>query len=259
MTAYQGGKGRLGKRISKIIRAIELEFDIMDSPYIEPFCGMCGVMNHVATSSRPGRTLIANDANGDVVQMWKQIQGGWDPPSFCSKDEFSDLKKNNRGVPSARRGFLGSVSSYGNIFMGYYRLHLQPTHRDYIGEGRTRILKLADKLGSVRFTHGSYEDVDVRDTLVYCDPPYIKNGFKTAHFQEFDHEKFWNTVREWSSTATVIVSERVAPDDFKCVWSLDRNFSINKQSLTRTVECLFLHEGTYSRLSAETLENITNM
>lgn len=258
MTAYQGGKGRLGKRISKIIKEIEIDLNITNSPYIEPFCGMCGVMYHMA-SSHPRRVLIANDANGDVVEMWKQIQGGWDPPISCSKDEFLHLKENNRDVPSARRGFLGSVSSYGNIFMGYYRLHLQPSHRDYIREGRTRILKIAENFGDVCFTHGSYEDIDVRGSLVYCDPPYIKNRFKTAHFQEFDHDKFWDVMREWSSESTVVISERTAPDDFRCIWSINRDFSINKQSLTKTVECLFTHESNYSRLSNETIENIKNM
>lgn len=117
MTAYQGGKGRLGKRISKIIKAIELEFNIVNSPYVEPFCGMCGVMYHIASPLATDRTLIANDANGDVVEMWKQIQQGWDPPMSRSKDEFSYLKNNNRNVPSAKRGFLGSVCSHGNIFI----------------------------------------------------------------------------------------------------------------------------------------------
>lgn len=258
MTAYQGGKGRLGKKISEIIRLIEEDFSVSNSTYIEPFCGMCGVMFHVA--ARDGnREIIANDANGDVIQMWRQLQEGWDPPSSCSREEFSEMKHNDRDIPDACRGFLGSVSSYGNIFMGYYRLHLQPNHRNYVEEGRTRILNIVQHFKNSSFIHGPYENIDVRNAFVYCDPPYIKNGFKTNHFQGFDHVRFWGVMRKWSKISTVLISERTAPDDFKCVWSLDRHFSINKQSLTKSTECLFVHESIFLRLSKDVREKILNV
>lgn len=86
-------------------------------------------MFHIA-SHETDRNIIGNDANGDVIRMWTEIQNGWDPPRSCSREEFIDLKSNHRDIPNATRGFLGYISSYGNIFMGYYRSHLQPSHRD---------------------------------------------------------------------------------------------------------------------------------
>lgn len=258
MTAYQGGKGRIGKRIACVLRVIENDIlDSSETDYIEPFCGMCGVLFNMAMGSR--RRIVANDTNGDVIEMWKCIQKGWDPPKTCSRSEFDDLKKNDRYIPSAKRGFVGSISSYGNIFMGYYRLHLQPPHRDYIGEGRKRVLSISKYTDKVEFTHGSYENVCVSNSIVYCDPPYIKNKFKTAHFQGFDHVRFWDVMREWSHVAIVVVSERTAPSDFKCIWNIDVNFSINKQTLTKSSECLFVHDSLFDRLSLEAIDTIKHI
>lgn len=253
MTAYQGGKGRLGKKISIIIKMIENDLDITTRTYVEPFCGMCGVMFHVSMLDKD-RKIIANDANGDVIKMWTELQNGWDPPESCSREEFNELKNNHRQIPNAKRGFLGSVSSYGNIFMGYYRLHL--SHRNYVGEGRKRILKISKFLENVEFTHGSYENVPINDSIVYCDPPYINNGFKTRYFQGFDHDHFWNIMRTWSLKEIVIISERTSPDDFKCIWKVNKHFSINKQTLTKSTECLFIHESIYNKISCETLDDI---
>ena len=36
---------------------------------------------------------------------------------------------------------------------------------------------------------------------------------------DFDHEAFWEYVRELSKRCTVLVSEETAPNDFACVWS----------------------------------------
>ena len=258
MTAYQGGKGRLGKKIARVINFIEDDLNYANSRYIEPFCGMCGVMYHMSLHHRD-REIQGIDINGDIIEMWRETQRGWDPPESCSRQEFENLKRNNRETPSAVRGFLGSVSSYGNIFMGYYRLHLQPTHRNYVKEGKSRVLKLAKELQGVHFKQDSYENAVVDGAVVYCDPPYFLNGFKTDHFQQFDHQTFWETMRKWSSKSIVIVSERTAPEDFTCIWSLDVNFSINKTSLTKTKECLFLHSSTVSKMSTETLVRIQSM
>ena len=52
--------------------------------------------------------------------------------------------------------------------------------------------------------------------LVYCGPPY-QGTTEYGAFDGFDHDLFWDTMREWSKNNTVVVSEYSAPEDFKCV------------------------------------------
>ena len=53
----------------------------------------------------------------------------------------------------------------------------------------------------------------------------LKNGKRKwsiityEKYDEFDNEKFWNKMREWSKHNIVFVSEVSAPDDFVSVWS----------------------------------------
>ena len=77
MTAYQGGKQRIGKKIYDIIHKYERELVDTKLTYIEPFCGMCGVLRHFAAET--DRTCIATDLNTDLILMWRAIQHGWEP------------------------------------------------------------------------------------------------------------------------------------------------------------------------------------
>lgn len=51
MTAYHGGKQRLGKKLAEII--VDTSLDIVEDEnweikgYCEPFCGMLGVYRHI--------------------------------------------------------------------------------------------------------------------------------------------------------------------------------------------------------------------
>ena len=68
----------------------------------------------------------------------------------------------------------------------------------------------------------SYDTFNPEGFLIYCDPPYKGNklGISTSYFQSFDHSYFWNVMRKWSKNNLVIISESIAPKDFKKI----RNF-----------------------------------
>jgi site-specific DNA-adenine methylase len=87
MTAYHGGKQRLGKRIAK---AITDNVDLSKvKGYCEPFCGMLGVYRHVPTHFSEYK---AGDLNLSVIKMWEAAQ--------CHQDVGSSSK----GVGSAYAG-----------------------------------------------------------------------------------------------------------------------------------------------------------
>ena len=253
MTAYQGGKLRLGRRIHEIINRIETDLGKEQLTYMEPFCGMCGVLQHVAKYNTE-REIIASDINCHVIEMWKSLQNGWIPPNTFSREEFDELKTQTEA--SAIKGFTGSVACYGNVFMSFYRLHLVSTGRDFIMEAKRSVLKVYENVKNSKFSYGSYEDASPDGKVIYCDPPYIKNGFKTQLFREFDHETFWETMRTWSCESLVFISERVAPSDFICVWAHDFKASINKKKSTCIREKLFIHESWYSQLSPDVKNSV---
>jgi hypothetical protein len=112
MTAYHGGKQRLGKTLAEIIVDTSLEiaednrFELKG--YCEPFCGMLGVYQHIPELFEPegceplrsgcepegcepegceeegiGNRIkyLAGDGNGSVIMMWQAAQKGWKPPT----------------------------------------------------------------------------------------------------------------------------------------------------------------------------------
>ena len=85
MTAYHGGKQRIGKKLARVI--VEESLDIADyegwdiKGYCEPFCGMLGVYQHIpklfqdelgGVDNPLGYKLKykAGDMNDSVVKMW---------------------------------------------------------------------------------------------------------------------------------------------------------------------------------------------
>lgn len=82
-----------------------------------------------------------------------------------------------------------------------------------------------------------------KDMLVYCDPPY-QGTTQYGAFAGFDHELFWDTMREWSKHNTVVVSEYKAPNDFKCVAEFSSRMGLTTEN-ERPIRCekLFMYNG----------------
>lgn len=242
MTSYQGGKQRLGKQIYQAICAIENDLIGERLPYLEPFCGYCGVLKHFAQDE--GRMCYATDANPDIVEMWRALQQGWIPDKECSKERYEELKVQT--TPSAERGFYGVVCSFGGqYFEGTYRTRTK--QHDFIAAGIRGVSHAAKIMYGVSFLEPtSYDKLKPEHHLIYCDPPYKDNMLKNEFFRGFDHDRFWDIVRKWSATNIVIVSERIAPDDFVAFWS--RPYSVtyvkkNGNQARRYTEKLFIHES----------------
>jgi len=81
MTAYQGGKKRIGKKIHDVIVLVEENLSPFKKlPYFEPFVGMGGVLRHFGKDnslmgkSGEVRKLHASDVNIDLIMMWKALK-----------------------------------------------------------------------------------------------------------------------------------------------------------------------------------------
>jgi DNA adenine methylase len=233
MCSYLGGK----KRIAKELHAVMLEAERLlvgkRLPYLEPFCGMCSV----GVKFDDGRPRTLSDMNGDVVAMWKALMNGWKPQNLnITKEYFDELKYMKSSLPE--RGFYGTCCSYGGVFMAsFYR-------NNGGGEEATawnKIQEMIPRLNNVKFYHCEYDQYEPTGMIIYCDPPY--NCTKTTvkyNKTVFDSTKFWELIRQWSKNNLVFISEEIAPQDFKCIWS-KKSYRTMTQS-TRS-ERLFIHKS----------------
>jgi site-specific DNA-adenine methylase len=249
MTAYQGGKQQLGRKIYNEMILLEKKLSNKPLPYFEPFCGMCGVLVHFARDKDTKRKLSGCDINQDILYMWKALQRGWKPPLTCTKQRYEELKYTKRH--SAERGFLGVVCSFGGqFFRGNFRTTTK-TH-NFITAGARGVTKASKDMLNVEFKNStSYDNFNPEGYLIYCDPPYVGNKVSNDTFQNFNHEKFWDIMREWSKKNIVVISEIKAPDDFISIWSKEYKVSFlsqtknNKNIKKQYTEKLFVHKNTY--------------
>ena len=69
--------------------------------------------------------------------------------------------------------------------------------------------------------HKSYDEIEYKeDVIIYCDPPYAG----TTEYKEdaFDHEKFYNWLKEQSKHNPIFISEYNMPDDFNKIYEFAR-------------------------------------
>ena len=200
---YLGGKSKTRKQISGFLESVRKS----GQTYFEPFVGGAWVLQEMSGKR------IAGDGNDALIAMYKALQDGWVPPAFVSEDEYRAVKKAN-DLQDPMTVFCGIGCSFaGKLWGGYARSKGKTC---YAESSRNSLLKQLPKIKDVEFLYGMYTDHSPEGMLVYCDPPYAGTTAYGA-FSGFDHDVFWNTIRDWSGKNTVVVLEYQAPDDFRCV------------------------------------------
>ena len=207
MTAYHGGKQRLGKRIAK---AITDNVDLSKvKGYCEPFCGMLGVYRHVPTNFCKYK---AGDLNLSVIKMWEAAQKGWVPPTQVDKETFDRLKRED---DSAMKGFVGHQFSFGGQFLqGFYNRSSSKASK--------RVCEIGKELKKVKFYHGRYTQFsDLEGFIIYCDPPYL--GTECRYSEKWGKEsdkQFWEWCKTMAKKNEVFVSGYSKPEyaDATCIF-----------------------------------------
>jgi len=246
MTAYHGGKQRLGKQLAEIIVDTSLdiaEFDIVG--YCEPFCGMLGVYRHIPEFlGYDDLTYLAGDGNGSVVKMWQAAQKGWEPPITCSEKKYFDLKYSK--LDSAEKGYIGNQYSFGGKwFEGY-----APKYGKTINSSKAsrNVIDISNKLKSVKIFQGSYEQFSgLKGYVIYCDPPY--DNSKNHYYvngkisNNFDSKEFWEWCKRMSKYNIIFVSNYNAPLGTELVFTSRHKMTGSKKLMTKNnvrIEKLFL-------------------
>lgn len=237
---YMGSKARIARDILPIMLANRSE----DQYYVEPFCGGCNTIDKV-----PG-LRIANDVNNYLIEMFKALTTGWDPPITISKDCYevarSCYKWDLDYYPTHLIGWVGFIASFnGKFFAGYtgHECHGKGGPRDYIGENTRNILKQIPSLNGVTFESQDYSELVIPEkSIIYCDPPYMNT---TKYQYSVDHSRLWDWCRKMVFRGCeVFVSEYNAPDDFVCAWEKKVSSGVSPGgSATKKVEKLFIHKS----------------
>lgn len=216
MTAYHGGKQRIGKFIAEKIYKYTIEEEKRRKRkfqgYCEPFCGMLGVYQHIPVLFQYHRPLFkyrAGDANKSVIEMWKKAKKGWKPPTDTTKKEFIKLKN---GKDSALRGFVGYAHSFRGIFFNSYSYKANSSK---VKTSSRKVQEIGKLLKKVTFSAKSYTQyTSLKNFVIYCDPPYSstqQHYSRIKGIKKFDNDDFWEWCQKMAKRNIVFVSEYTKP------------------------------------------------
>ena len=225
---YVGSKNRIAKYLLPLILGGRKPGEL----YVEPFVGGCNIIDKV-----PGDRW-GNDMNPYLIAMLRSIQKGWEPPQSVSEEEYADIKANKDVHPPELVGYVGFQLSYGAKWFGGYRRD-KVGKRDYPGEAYRNVVKQSPLLSGIRFTCGSYTDMEIpAGATVYCDPPYAN---ATSYSHGLNHHAFWAWAHDLSYRGcNVFVSEYAAPDEWEAIWERRVNSSLDlDRGSKQAVESLF--------------------
>ena len=236
-----GSKSRVAKYIVPIIQN-EIDTHNIET-YIEPFCGGCNIIDKIVCKNK-----IASDNQKFLISLYQNLDKLIQLPEFVTKEHYSDVRDcfNNRTdrYPDWYVGAIGFLASYnGRFFDGGYAglVHTKSgSIRNYYDEAKRNLLDQVNHLKGIEFQYGDYEELysDIKNTLIYCDPPY-QNTKKYGVSKNFDHERFWKWAERMSNNNIVLVSEHIAPDNWKCIWQQEVKRTIDNTKRVKAVERLF--------------------
>ena len=110
----------------------------------------------------------------------------------------------------------------------------------YYDEAKRNLEQQSPKLQDINFINCDYKSFsDVQGCLIYCDIPY-KDTKQFSVSKNFNHDEFWDWVRDMSENNIVIVSELNAPDDFECIWEQPVTRTQDNRKREISVEKLFV-------------------
>jgi len=236
-----GSKNRHAKELLPIILKDRKEGQF----YVEPFVGGFNMIDKVDGNR------IANDINPYLIDLYKFLSLGWEPPPTISEKEYNEIKNDMQNFPSHYVGFVGFGCSFaGKFFGGYARSNdAKGNPRNHCDESRRNLLKQISKLSCVAIFNFDYWRLEIpAESIIYCDPPYVG---VTGYKNKFNHDDFWNWVRNLSKMGhSVFISEYEAPADFEAIWEKKIINTLDSQKSKKTnTEKLFVIRGGKNLMS----------
>lgn len=257
---YFGGKTQTCKYIAQKLDYVRLPNQIFMSPFVGGGWVECLVED----------PKFCYDKHYYLIEMYKKLQEGWKPPQKVSKEQYLYIKEHKDEKPYLT-GFVGFGCSFAGKWFGGYadeEGQLQDKKikndseldkakrfqdRNFCYNAYNSVLEKMKGFRDTVFECHDYRELKPNNMLIYCDPPYCGTSqYSREIVGDFDHNEFWNIMREWGKSNTVLISEYSAPKDFHCVWSshikTDMNTKDNKK-ISRT-------EKLFSTIDIEPIKDI---
>ena len=207
---YHAGKSKLAKTISKMVyKKVEENPSIKN--YAEPFSGMArvGIQVMEDDKNKVFKKYIFSDVNPTITVLFKALKKGWLPNTGAiTQKKWESYKKNKK--PSAQKSFVGYTLGFGGQYLGGSKpcanKHSVKTHSvtdwtEIMLKRKKKYLKeLQPYFTSSKFVYKekSVFDLDYKDTIIYCDPPYVATAFRAKKIWDKEKEKkLWNTIKKW--------------------------------------------------------------
>lgn len=239
---YQGGKKRICKAIYEKIKEIEFNKNTSRNLFVERFSGMCNVG---IEALRDGRKVIFSDINPNIGIYWNEIKNGtYTLPEKITQEQYDHLKISDPSFLRTLVGYYSFSSQFYGGFKGKYENETKTTK--WLDYQSKKINDIQPLLKESEFFNKDYTFFsNLKGCTFYDDPPYLisQRYNPNKYLMNFDHETYWENVRELSKNNLVFVSENVAPDDFVSIWSKDLFYRIGKLDRSKKVtENLFVYE-----------------
>ena len=231
---YLGGKSKIRKQVAAFLESKRAPGQL----YFEPFVGGGWILQEMSG------WRVAADGNAALIALYSALLSGWEPPEFVSEEEHRKWRSMTEVVADPMMAFCRFGCGFGGDWNGGYARSEGKTC--YAATTKRSLQKQLPAIRDVVFSHGLFHDWTPCKALVYCDPPYA-NTTQYGAFDGFDHDLFWQTMREWVVAGnTVVVSEYSAPPDFPCVHEMHSQMGMTSGDAgerTKRVERMFMHES----------------
>lgn len=212
--------------------------------FVDVCCGSGAVATFIG-KERKDIVLVCNDLHPAPIALLRAVvQGGWEPPTDLSEDEYKDLQAQDKaGEITPLSGFAGFGCSFGGKYFGGYA-----RQKGYnFAKSAAKVLKRdAPHLAHAQFHNLDYaalpDVIGVHEGDVwYIDKPYAgTTGYKGT--PKFDEARFWAWATEMSKRVPVLVSEFAAPEGWEKIWSAKRYVVLTggrNAATTRRFDCVF--------------------
>lgn len=213
---YMGGKFRLAKDITAVLNPIT-----KGRPFVDLFCGACNIVGNINTAS----IRIANDNNPYLIELFKAIQNGWEPPTHATEDDYHYVSAHPDENPALTGFILIGCSFSGGWKSGFARCS---SGRSYALNAHNSLMRQKCKLGGVQFVYSEYDKLLIpKGSVVYCDPPY--KGTRNHYYKStFDYDKFLHWVETHKNIYDIYISEYAHNNinGYQSVWERDSRTNI---------------------------------
>ena len=230
---YWGSKRKIAHHI---VPYLVKAFTERRNTFAEPFCGTAYISTYLMQYNQcKNRRYILTDTNNHIISLLNAVSQGWIPSyQKVSQKQWNNWKK-NKHIATPTKTFYGIIHGFGGMFLNGSKPRLNPGGTSDSKKYVMRKIKALhtshsclSKHTNIEITTNSFENLNYKNCVIYCDPPYVCGKSKNARcWSKYKYEQFLARVSEWLRphlNNRVFLSGSVCPDDYegiqlKLIWS----------------------------------------